>query len=116
MPKTVATMNANVGFPPALPLLSAVAGSVDGFIGIVLVLLGQAAISFRYIFLVEYRIGNNIFFASPITEIVQSATIAAEGEIAIVLGIRGPFANGTFVFHGLRKVLSHRLQVRQREK
>src|SRR5271167_2959749 len=98
MPKTVAIMNAKVGFSPALPLLSTVAGSVDVFIGIVLVLLGQAAISFRYIFLVEYRVGNNIFFGSPVTEIVHPAAVAAEREFGVLLGIRGLFANGTLVF------------------
>src|SRR5580704_5061241 len=101
MPKTVATMSANVGFPPALPLLSAVAGSVDGFIGIVLVLLGQAAISFRYVFLIEYWIGNYIFFGSPITEIVHPAAVAAEREVGVRFRVRGLFANGAFVFHGL---------------
>src|SRR5580704_5271151 len=115
MPKTVAVMNARVSFSPALPLFSTVAGSVDVFIGIVLVLLGQAAISFRYVFLVEYRIGNNVFFGSPVAEIVHSAAVAAERKFGVPLGIRGLFADGAFVFHGLSKVLPQRSWTRQRE-
>jgi hypothetical protein len=74
--------------------------SVDGVIGIVLVLLGEAAISFRDVFFVKDGIGDHIFFGSPRTKIELPATVAAEREISVLVGIRGFLTDGTFVFHG----------------
>jgi hypothetical protein len=75
---------------------------VDVVIGIVLVLLGEAAIRFRDVLFVEDRIGDHVFFGSPGTEIEQSAAIAAERKIGVLNGIRGFFADGTFMFLGPR--------------
>jgi hypothetical protein len=75
----------------------------------VLVLLGEAAISFRDILFVKNGIGDYVFFGSPRAKIGQPATVAAEREIGIRDGIRGSLTDGTFVFHGLRRVLPQRL-------
>src|ERR1700676_5387262 len=115
MPKTVAMVNAKRGFSPR-PSTVAGNGSMDGFIGIVLVLLGQAAISFRYVFFVKDGIGDHVCFRSPGAEIEQAATVAAERKIGILVGIRGLFANGAFMFHSLRKVLPQSQRTRQRGK
>jgi hypothetical protein len=88
---------------------------VDSVIGIVLVLLGEAAISFRDVLFVKDGVGDHVFFGSPRAKIGQPATVAAEREIGVVIGIRGFLANGTFVLHGLGEVLPQRLRTRQRE-
>src|ERR1700736_1935493 len=100
MPKTVAIANANFGFPPEPSTASGVA-SVGGVIGIVLVLLGEPAISFRDVLFVKDGIGNYMLFGSPRAEIGQPATGAAEREIAVSVGIRRLLTDWTFVFHGL---------------
>jgi hypothetical protein len=102
MPKTVAMANANLDFSPDPSRASGVA-SVDGVIGILLVLLGEAAIRFRDILFVKNGIGDYIFFGSPRAKIGQPATIAAERETGVLLGIRRLLADRTFVFHGPRE-------------
>jgi hypothetical protein len=74
---------------------------VDGFIGIVLVLLGKAAISFRDVLFVEYGVGDYVFLRSPRAEIEQPAAVAAKREIGVVAGVRGFLTDGTFMLHGL---------------
>jgi hypothetical protein len=60
----------------------------DGF----LVLIDQ-------IIFVEDGLRHHVFFRSPVAEVFQAATVAAEGEIRVGFGIGGSSANGATMFH-----------------
>src|SRR6516165_9774848 len=52
-------------------------------------------------FLVEDRIGNDVFFAGPISEVQVAAACTAEGEIGVHLGFGRFLADGAAVFYHL---------------
>src|SRR6516225_1408701 len=50
-------------------------------------------------FLVEDRIGNDVFFAGPVSEVQVAAACTAEGEIGVRLGVGRFLADRAAVFH-----------------
>src|SRR5215469_2214326 len=50
-------------------------------------------------FFVEDRIGNDVLFAGPVSEVQVAAACTAEGEIGVRLGVGRFLADGAGVFH-----------------
>src|SRR6267378_7920049 len=59
--------------------------------------LAVAPGDFRFI---ENRIGDDVFLAGPIAQVVLPAALAAKRKIRMNRGVGLNFADGTFVFHG----------------
>jgi hypothetical protein len=56
-------------------------------------------ITLRGFFFVEDRVGNNIFFTGPVSEVKIAAACAAEGEVDVRLGVGRLLADGANVSH-----------------
>jgi hypothetical protein len=56
-------------------------------------------IALRFFF-VEDRIGNDILFTRPVSEVKIAAACAAEGKVGVRLGVGWLLADGAKVFHG----------------
>src|SRR5262249_42852884 len=68
------------------------AASVDGVIGI-------RQIHQLIVIFIENRLGYDIFFRRPITQVLRPALLAAKREGRVGLRIRRRFANGTAMLH-----------------
>src|ERR1700747_2185883 len=56
-------------------------------------------VAVRGFFFVEDRIGNDVLFAGPVSEVKIAAACATEGEVSIRLGVGRFLADGAVVFH-----------------
>src|SRR5208337_2095259 len=106
VPSTVETAKAKRGFP----LTGAVAISLDGFIGFPFASTQGATVRFRNLFLVENRVGHDVFFRRPCAQVEQPATFRAERKLRVLVRVRLFFADGASVFHGEENVLPQRAQ------
>jgi hypothetical protein len=50
---------------------------------------------------IERRFADGVLLSGPVAQVVQLAALTAEGEFGVSRGIRGLFANGAAVFHGI---------------
>jgi len=56
-------------------------------------------VDFFEVVFVEDGVGDYVFFGGPVAEIAVSAALAAEGEIRVLQGVGGSFADWAFVLH-----------------
>jgi hypothetical protein len=80
------------------------AGSVSGVIRLVELEIEYYGFAWGFEFgdfvFGEEGIGDDVFFGGPVAEVAVAAALAAEGEGAVDCGVRGRFADWTFVEHG----------------
>src|SRR6267143_4421627 len=76
------------------------AASVFAVIRFVQIKYDGLAVAPGEFFLVENRIGDDVFFAGPISQVAPTAALAAKRKIRVNRGVGLNFADGAFVFHG----------------
>src|SRR5215469_1557323 len=95
VPKTVARAKSKRGFGREIP------GTESVVVAMRLVEIEDDGLSIGSgdSFLVEDRIGNDVLFAGPISEVQVAAACTAEGEIGVRLGVGRFLADRAAVFH-----------------
>src|SRR6266850_3453791 len=96
MPKAVAMTNARRGFS------SPASGTASVFAAIRFFQIKDdgLAVAPGDFFLIENRVGDDVFFAGPISQVALPAALAAKRKVRMDRGVGLGFADGAFVFHG----------------
>src|SRR6267142_3799820 len=107
MPKAVAMTSARRGLSSRVS--GAAAASVFAVIRFVQIKHDGLAVAPGEFFLIENRIGDDVFFTGPISQVALPAALAAKRKILMNSGVGLNFADGAFVFHGIRSFFGLRV-------